>query len=892
MVSEFKKIALKWQKSWKKDNIFLTKKDISKRKFYCLEMFPYPSGKLHMGHVRNYAIGDVIARFKRMQGYNVLYPMGYDSLGLPAENAAIKNKIHPKKWTENCINMMKEQQELLGLSYDWSREVITYKDEYIKWNQYIFLKFFEKGLAYRKKAPINWCEDCNTVLANEQVEDGKCWRCKKDVNIKNLEQWFFKITDYAEELLQDLDKLEGWPERVKVMQRNWIGKSEGTIINFKLAGTDKILSVFTTRPDTLYGVTVFFIAPEHPIVEELVEGTEYEEKVKEFVKKVVIQKRFERTEEKSKEGMYIGRHVINPLTGERIPIYIANFVLLEYGTGFVMGVPAHDQRDFEFAKEHNIQIKVVIQPEDYDLNPERMTRAYTGDGRLINSDRFNGYHNREAIEEITKYLENINTGGSSVQYKLRDWLISRQRYWGCPIPIIYCESCGVQSVPYEQLPVRLPEDVKFTGKGNPILSSKTFINTRCPKCNGNARRESDTMDTFVDSSWYFLRYSSPNYDKAPFDKKDVDYWLPVDQYIGGIEHAILHLLYSRFFTKALRDLKMLNFNEPFKNLLCQGMVIKDGAKMSKSLGNIVDPGDIIDRYGPDTARMFILFTALPEKELEWNDQGVEAIHKFLKKYYEILDNVKYEKRDNNTMDNFVLSKIHKTIKSVTENMEEMKFPLAIISLMEMLNIISKYKTKPVKKEVMDEAIKKFTLLISPFAPHIAEEIWHNIEMKSYISLEKWPNHDDRLINEKAEVAYDFVYNIVADVNNVVKITNIKPKRITLFIAEQWKRNFFISLKKTTSKTRDVKEIMDKLKGIESLKKHMEEIVKLVPKVIKDESKIAKVILTEKEEEKIIEEFKEWLEKELKAKIFIELAELSKESKARQAMPGKPAILVE
>ncbi|HDD46401.1 MAG TPA: leucine--tRNA ligase, partial [Candidatus Aenigmarchaeota archaeon] len=618
----FKEFEVKWQREWEKTGIFKAKP--RGKKYYVLEMFPYPSGKLHMGHVRNYSIGDAYARFKRMLGYNVLYPMGYDALGLPAENAAIKHNACPKEWTYERIKEMREQQKRLGFSYDWSREIRTCDPDYYKWNQWIFLQFFKRGLVYRKKAPVNWCPSCQTVLANEQVIEGKCWRCKTKVTQKELEQWFINIRKYANELLKGLEKLKGWPERVKIMQENWIGKSEGAEIEFKIEGSNKSIKIFTTRPDTIYGVTFMVFAPEHPMVRELVKGTEYESKVEEFIERVRAESLAERTDEsKPKEGMFIGRYAINPVNGERVPIYIGDFVIYEYGGGAVMAVPAHDQRDFEFAKKHGIEIKVVIRPGDKELKAEEMERAYVDDGIMVNSGKFNGMHNREAMKKIVEYLEELGVGKAKVEYKLRDWLISRQRYWGTPIPIIYCEKCGVVPVKEEDLPVLLPDDVKFTGKGNPLQTSKTFLNVSCPKCGGKARRETDTMDTFFDSSWYFFRYCSPNTSNAPFDKEAVEYWCPVDQYIGGIEHATMHLIYARFFTKALRDLGLVSIDEPFTNLLTQGMVIKDGAKMSKSLGNVVDPGEMIEKYGADTVRLFILFASSPEKELEWSDKGIE-----------------------------------------------------------------------------------------------------------------------------------------------------------------------------------------------------------------------------------------------------------------------------
>jgi len=634
-MADFNTIAKKWQKKWESSKIFKVDEDPKKKKYYVLEMYPYPSGSgLHMGHARNYCIGDAFTRYKRMQGFNVLYPMGYDSFGLPAENAAIKAKSHPKIFTEKSVKNFIKQQKELGLSYDWSRMIASHTPEYYKWDQWIFLKMYEKGLVYKKKSAVNWCPKCNTVLANEQVHNGKCWRHETtNVEVKDLEQWFFKITNYADELLKDIGKLKGWPEDVKLMQKNWIGRSEGAEIKFPIENSDKILSVFTTRPDTFFGITFLVYAPEHPDVAELTKGTKYESKVKEFVRKVVLEDRFERTaEDKEKEGMFIGKYAINPITKEKIPIYIANFVLYEYGTGAIIAVPAHDERDFQFAKKYKIPIKVVINPPDYELNPEKMTRSYMGDGVMVNSKQFNGMNNRDAIPEFAKFFKKNNCGNATVQYKLRDWLISRQRFWGCPIPIIYCEKCGILPVPEKDLPVKLPENFKFTiGKGNPLEHCKEFLNTKCPKCGAKAKRETDTMDTFVDSSWYFLRYCDSKNNKLPFDPEKAAYWMPIDTYIGGKEHATMHLIYFRFFTKFLRDIGLLKIDEPAPRLFNQGMLHKNGVVMSKSKGNVVIPEEIAKKYGIDTARLFLLFVASPDKDMEWSDEGIEGSFRFINK---------------------------------------------------------------------------------------------------------------------------------------------------------------------------------------------------------------------------------------------------------------------
>ena len=638
MKYDFAEIERKWQKRWETEGVFKREEDPNKEKYYMLEMFPYPSGNLHMGHVRNYSIGDVIARFKTMQGYNVIHPMGWDSFGLPAENAAIERGIHPDKWTRSNIDTMREQLKGLGFSYDWSREIATSSPEYYKWTQWLFLQFYKKGMAYKKKSSVNWCPSCETVLANEQVVNGGCERCSTEVTKKELEQWFFRITEYAQRLLDDIDKLEDWPEKVKIMQKNWIGRSEGAMVSFQIQGFDEKIEVFTTRPDTIYGVSSMVLAPEHPLVPKLVEGTEYEEPVKEFRKRMEHLSEISRTStEAEKEGLFIGRYVINPMNGKEVPLFIANYVLMDYGTGAVMGVPAHDQRDFEFATKYNLPIIPVIKPRDESIDMDNLDQAFEADGVMINSGPFNGLDSKQGITKVIEYMEAKGIGEGKVNFRLRDWLISRQRYWGAPIPILYCDKCGMVPVPEEDLPVLLPTDVKFTGKGNsPLSTSESFVHTTCPKCGGSAKREVDTMDTFVCSSFYFLRFTDPNNHDHPFNMDKTKYWMPVDQYVGGVEHAILHLLYARFFTKVLYDMGLSPVEEPFSRLLTQGMVLKDGAKMSKSKGNTVSPEEIIAKYGADTARLFILFGAPPERDLEWSDQGVEGSFRFLNRIWRLV----------------------------------------------------------------------------------------------------------------------------------------------------------------------------------------------------------------------------------------------------------------
>ena len=775
---EAQAIEAKWQKKWEEEKTFKVTEDADKEKYYLLEMFPYPSGNLHMGHVRNYSIGDVVARFKKMQGYNVLHPMGWDSFGLPAENAAIKNQVHPVEWTLKNMENMRGQLKTLGISYDWDREVATCLPDYYKFTQWIFLQLYKEGLAYKKKAAVNWCPSCATVLANEQVVDGCCERCKAEVEKKNLSQWFFKITDYAQRLLDDLELLPGWPTKVKTMQENWIGRSTGVEINFKLEDSDKTIPVFTTRPDTVHGVTFMVFAPEHPIVEELVAGTEYEADVKAFQKKMQSLSTVDRTSgDLEKEGMFIGKYVINPLNGDRVQLWITNYVIMDYGTGAVMGVPTHDQRDFEFAKKYGIDMKVVIAPEDNpDLKVEDMTEAYVEEGNLVASGRFDGLNNRKAIDAIADYLEETGLGKRVVNFRLRDWLISRQRYWGAPIPVVYCEKCGTVAVPEDQLPVLLPTDVEFTpGGDSPLTTSKTFRDTTCPCCGGPATREVDTMDTFVCSSWYYMRYTDPKNEKEAFNREISDYWTNVDQYIGGVEHAILHLMYARFFMKVFYDLGLTKEKEPFKNLLTQGMVLKDGTKMSKSLGNVVSPEAIIDKYGADTARLFILFAAPPEKDLEWNDAAVEGCYRFLNRIWRLvlanaeITTTEYDVASLTREDKDVRRKIHATIKKVTEDISErFNFNTAISAIMELNNALVAYNESETKKDgLMKEGCEALTILLSPFAPHITEELWELLGHKESIIESAWPAYcEDALAVDEVE--------IVVQVNGKLKSKEMAP----------------------------------------------------------------------------------------------------------------------
>ena len=754
-----KEVEEKWQKFWEDGAVYRATRSDDKEKYYLLEMFPYPSGRIHMGHVRNYSIGDVIARFMRMRGRNVLHPMGWDAFGMPAENAAIQNKSHPAAWTYQNIDYMRGQLKKLGFSYDWDRELATCHVDYYRWEQLIFLKMFEKGLAYKKNSFVNWCPRCETVLANEQVEDGCCWRCDSSVEQKELDQWFFRITDYAEELLDHTFRLPGWPERVLTMQRNWIGKSVGCEIDFRVEGRDRVIRVFTTRQDTLFGATFMSLAPEHPLAMELATA-ERRDEVTEFIERVKRTEKSRRiSEELEKEGIFTGSFCLNPVTGARMPVYLANFVVTDYGTGAVMAVPTHDQRDFEFAKKYGLPLKVVIQPEGGNLDPDTMTSAFTEEGIMVNSGDFDGLKSGEAKERIADYLQREGIGRKTVNYRLRDWGISRQRYWGNPIPIIYCEVCGVVPVPEQDLPVVLPMDAEFTGEGgNPLAKIPSFVNVACPSCGAPARRETDTMDTFVESSWYFLRYCCPRYVDGPLDREETEYWMSVDQYIGGIEHAVLHLLYARFFTKVLRDLGYVNIDEPFINLLTQGMVIKDGAKMSKSKGNVVDPNSLIENFGADTARLFSLFAAPPEKDLDWSDQGVEGSFRFLnrvwKLVYELAPIVREAKgvaADNLTPEGVKLRRVvHKTIRKVTEDIEErFHFNTAIAAIMELVNAVTAFESRndPACAPVLREAVESVVLLLAPFVPHVAEELWEGLGRSGGIDAASWPVHDPAALVE-------------------------------------------------------------------------------------------------------------------------------------------------
>jgi len=796
-------IEPKWQRIWEEQRLFYVSEDDSKPKYYLLEMFPYPSGRIHMGHVRNYTIGDVVARYKTMRGFNVLHPMGWDAFGMPAENAAIKAGIHPATWTYNNIAQMKEQLKEMGFSYDWSRELATCDVSYYRWEQLMFLKMYERGLAYRQESYVNWCSTCQTVLANEQVEAGLCWRCSQAVVQKEMAQWFLKITDYADELLDYCDRLPGWPERVLTMQRNWIGKSYGATIRFPFEDSDEYLEVYTTRQDTVFGATFMSLAIEHPLSLELCQGKPEESAVKKFIEKTKRIQRSERTSELlEKEGVFTGAYCRNPMTGERMPIYVANFVLMEYGTGAVMAVPTHDQRDFEFAKMYGLPLKVVVNPAGAELENDSMEEAYEEDGILVDSGEFSGMESGAAREAINQYLESNGLGKATVSFRLRDWLISRQRYWGAPIPMIYCDQCGIVPVPEEDLPVVLPLDASLTpAGGTPLPTLKEFVETTCPKCDGDARREVDTMDTFVESSWYFMRYTCPDYEDGPLDRARNDYWMAVDQYIGGIEHAVLHLLYSRFITKVLRDMEVVGQDEPFTNLLTQGMVCKETLrcpehgwlapedveeeqpevyrcnrcntlaemgrkeKMSKSKGNVVDPGDLVERYGADTVRLFCLFASPPEKDLEWSDRGVEGSARFLNRLWRLI----YEEHGkllgaspyagSEPLESELRPlhrKTHQTIKKVTDDIEQrFHFNTAVSAVMELVNAMYQFRSDgdygPEAISVLRFAAETAIVLISPMVPHVADEMWQALGHDKSVLQEPWPQWDERAVVEEKQL---------------------------------------------------------------------------------------------------------------------------------------------
>ncbi|MFW5977249.1 MAG: leucine--tRNA ligase, partial [Candidatus Nanoarchaeia archaeon] len=824
----YKEIEAKWQKKWDDEQTYKVEKN-DKPKYYILEMFPYPSGSgLHMGHALNYTIGDIQARFKHLQGFNVLHPMGFDALGLPAENAAINAGTHPQEYTQKSIKHFIKQQKQLGLSYDWSRVVNTSDPSYYKWDQWIFLQLVKKGLEYQKESSVNWCPKCNTVLANEQVQNEKCWRHEDTtVEVRKLKQWFIKTTEYADELYDSIDALD-WPARTKAMQKNWIGKSHGTEVYFKQG--KKSWAVFTTRPDTLYGVTFVVVAAQHPELDSLVTPKQ-RKAVDEFLKKThsVSEKDLG---DMQKEGVFTGSYVTHPLTNEEVPVYAGNFVVADYGSGMVMAVPAHDQRDFEFAKKYDIPIKQVISGEI------TKTKAFTESGKLLDSKQFTNLNNNDAKEQITNFLEEQGKGKRVVNFKLRDWGVSRQRYWGTPIPIIHCKDCGAVAVAEDQLPVTLPKDVTF-GKGNPLKTNKDWLNVSCPKCGKNAQRETDTMDTFVNSSWYFLRYTDPQNDKAIFDPDKANYWAPVDTYIGGAEHACMHLIYFRFYTKFLRDLGLVDFDEPAKHLFHQGMLHgEDGDKMSKSKGNVVLPETVSKNYGIDTARLFLVSLANPDKNIDWSEKGIKGSLRFIEKIDSYIATVKP-----GTTPAHIQSAIHRSVRDITHHIKEFKYNLAIITLREL------FAKMQLSKEISKEDIETFIVLLHPFCPHFSEEWWEQQgHQKTIWNSVLWPTFDEEKIDEAQEYFATIDTKISEDINKVMEFAKIQnPQKITIIVSDPWKYSFFNELKKQLKTTRNGGELIKHFMSNESYKPYGKVITKIIPSVLKDASKMPEFNTTQKDE---------------------------------------------
>ena len=918
---ELKQIEEKWQKRWEEEGLHEAEMDEEQEKCYVLDMFPYPSGKMHMGHGRAFSLADAYARYKSMQGFNVMHPMGWDAFGMPAENAAIDRNVDPGEWTFDCISDMKEEFKRLGFSLDWSREVTTCKPEYYKWDQWIFQKMLEEGLAYRDEAEVNWCPSCETVLADEQVEDGLCWRCDSEVNEnKEMEQWKLAITDYADELLEDLEQLEGWPDKVQKMQHDWIGKSTGAEIKFPVK-EGRELEVFTTRPDTIFGATFMALAPEHELAEEVAEENEdvadYIEEAKE--------KDDEEREEKSKAGVFTGRYAENPVTGEEIPIYVAEFVLPDYGTGAIMAVPAHDQRDFEFAQEHGIEIQKVVEPEgDHSFQEE----AYEGDGDHVNSEFLNGLDKEDGIEKIIEHLEDEGLGEEDVNYKLRDWLISRQRYWGTPIPVIYCDECGTVPVPEEDLPVELPEDVEFTGQGNPVKTSDHFEHTECPECGGEAHRETDTMDTFINSSWYFLRYCSPDFEDAPFDEEEANYWMNVDQYVGGVEHAVMHLLYARFFQKFLRDEGMVDQDEPFEKLLTQGMVnhpaykcpehgwlypedVEDQdtcskcgrevetemMKMSKSKNNVVRPSGLVEDHGADTARLFILRASHPNKELDWSKDGVQAseemlerINRIVTENKELLTEEEADLEDTSLEDRIVSSRIQRAIENSTEYIENYEFNLAAGEADKLLTKLYWYKQRDANPAIFSHGVRTLVKLIAPFSPHLADELWHELGNDEYLWNGEWPEVDDRLLDKQAERVDEYFDRVSGDIRDIEEMIDGEPEKVKIIQASNWKYQAFSSVIDSIE-LRDVGEIMDEVLDGE-LKQHAQDINQMVVEAVENPGKFQEQFMKKAAETDALgENIGRWAE-EFNSEIEVETEDESSEGKASRAEPGRPAIVIE
>ncbi|MBY9005421.1 MAG: leucine--tRNA ligase [Candidatus Lokiarchaeota archaeon] len=845
---------------------------------------------------------------------------------MPAENAAIDKGINPEEWTDLNISFMKNQQKRIGLSYDWDREICSHDSRYYKFDQYFFIMMYEKGLAYRQESYVNWCNTCSTVLANEQAQGGKCWRCNNEVEQKFLTQWFLKIKNYAEELLNGLDYVD-WPEKVKMMQRNWIGRSEGTTIKFPIIDENRSIDIFTTRPDTLYGVTFMVFAPEHPWVHDWVKGTKYEKKYDSFYNEVMKQKKFERTDiDIEKKGIFIGKYCIHPLTKEKIPIYISNFVIYEYGAGAIMAVPAHDQRDFEFAKKYDIPIRIVIQPHEYELNAEKMSRAFESQGILANSEEFNDMENLNAIKSITEKLDKLGIGHATINYKLRDWGISRQRYWGCPIPIIYCEKCGTVPVPLTDLPVILPKDVKFTKSGNPLETSENFITTTCPKCGAVARRETDTMDTFIDSSWYFFAFCDPPHHELdiPYRKEIVNYWGNVDQYIGGIEHAVLHLIYARFFTKMSRDLGLHDFDEPFQRLLTQGMINKShpycskcdrfamkaemnddsckfcktkyimrSVKMSKSYGNTINPDDIINKYGTDSARFFVLFGASPESGLDFSEEGIGFASKFIRNIFSLLvDPPKIIRKNKTVRDDLINYYMNKIIKDTNNSMNNLDIRDAVNNIIQFYSEITKYKTEGVFDEIYNQCMRTIIILLHPIAPHITEEIWEIIGKKKYLSLASWVEYDDKVLTEENNFKWNLMNSTMGDINNIKNlIKKDSLEKISLIIADKWKYHLYSRLFKLTEKTMNQGEIMSQLMKDNELKPHGKFISQIVNRILKNIGKFSNFSLSPDDESSFFIDIKSIIEKKFNTTVEILFEDEINDKKANKALPGKPSIII-
>ena len=915
-------IEEKWQEKWEQEEVHRTERTDAE-KYYVLEMFPYPSGNLHMGHVRVFSLGDAPARMKRMQGYDVMHPMGWDAFGLPAENAAIDRDVDPEEWTRDCIDNMRGQLKNLGFSFDWDREIATCDPEYYKWNQWIFQQMLDEGLAYEGESEVNWCPSCETVLADEQVEDGLCWRCDSVVEQKDMEQWFLKITEYADELLDDLEQLDGWPDKVRKMQEDWIGKSHGAKIQFPLKDEEQELEVFTTRPDTIYGATFMALAPEHELAEEIAENNE---EVAEY-REEALKKDTEEREEKSKAGVFTGRYAENPVTGEEIPIYVAEFVLTDYGTGAIMAVPAHDQRDFEFAQEHDIEVQEVVRPSNDHSYEE--DGAYEGDGEHVNSGDLNGLNKEDAIEKIIEELEEEGLGEPDVNYQLRDWLISRQRYWGTPIPIIHCDECGAVPVPEEDLPVELPEDVEFTETGNPIETSESWAEVECPECGGDARRETDTMDTFIGSSWYFLRYISPELDEAPFDVEDANSWMNVDQYIGGIEHAVMHLLYARFFTKFLRDEDMLEEDEPFERLLTLGMVnhpaykcpehgwlfpdeVEDEnicekcgrevevetRKMSKSKHNVVDPTELVEEHGADTARVFILRASGPTNELDWSEDGVQAAEEMLERVERIVEenedaltDERPSLQDAELFDRIMASRIQRAIEKVTEDTENYDFNLAIDEIDRLLSKLYWYEQQGGRDDVLSHGIKTLLKLLSPYAPHITEELWDRIGNEAFMLEEDWPEVDEGLLDEEAEDIDAYFDRVSSDIREIIDMIEDSPEKVKIIQASDWKYVAGEKILEAIEDTKDVGEVMDQVLNGE-LQQYAQDINDEVVEAVENPGSYRRDFATQDLEEKALELNQERFEEEFGLEVAVEKEESSDEDKASRAQPGRPAIVVE